>query len=276
MKPMSLAAYYLTNMHYAEAPNLRPANDAKLARMHWQEVELEGASAFEFSEQIAALLPRLVEWWKVGTSEKTGNPIYEDPSVLILYRADQRFMLDGVIPRQGAQGVPFDLVIAAQPYRMRAAIERKVRYVLEPLARSLAPGGRMITIQSTGQDPAMEIIRRVWPREAPFETPGPMLVRALLERLKASMPEVQYASDSDKHTLFRFRLHATPSEVREPIGASTLLAAWNAAVYVAQIDDNQVAEAMRREDYLEATRQVLQRHGGVWFTDESFVVSRKR
>ena len=28
--------------------------------------------------------------------------------------------------------------------------------------------------------------------------------------------------------------------------------------------------------YLEATREVLQKHGGLWFLDESYVVSRRR
>jgi hypothetical protein len=28
--------------------------------------------------------------------------------------------------------------------------------------------------------------------------------------------------------------------------------------------------------YLEATQEVLSRHGGLWFIDESYVVSRKR
>jgi hypothetical protein len=28
--------------------------------------------------------------------------------------------------------------------------------------------------------------------------------------------------------------------------------------------------------YLDATQQVLQRYGGLWFNDESFVVSRRR
>ena len=28
--------------------------------------------------------------------------------------------------------------------------------------------------------------------------------------------------------------------------------------------------------YLDGTREVLQEHGGLWFNDESFVVSRKR
>jgi len=28
--------------------------------------------------------------------------------------------------------------------------------------------------------------------------------------------------------------------------------------------------------YVEATRDVLQKHGGLWFYDESFVISRRR
>jgi hypothetical protein len=28
--------------------------------------------------------------------------------------------------------------------------------------------------------------------------------------------------------------------------------------------------------YLEATREILQKHGGLWFLDESYVISRRR
>jgi hypothetical protein len=28
--------------------------------------------------------------------------------------------------------------------------------------------------------------------------------------------------------------------------------------------------------YIEATRDILQKHGGLWFYDESFVISRRR
>jgi hypothetical protein len=64
--------------------------------------------------------------------------------------------------------------------------------------------------------------------------------------------------------------------VSNTIGTSTLLAAWNAAVYVAQIEDARLGGVMGDRAYLEATSEVLQRHGGLWFLDESFVISRKR
>jgi len=50
------------------------------------------------------------------------------------------------------------------------------------------------------------------------------------------------------------------------------IAAWNAAIYVAQIDDLRLSEAVRDTRYLDATREVLQKHGSLWFLDESYVV----
>jgi len=265
----------MTNLHYREAPWLQPETPEKQAALNWQTVELEGHTAHDFDAQLYELGPRLRDWWEVRTSKRSGNPVYVQPSVLVIYRADQRFILDGVIPPKARFAANYDLVIAAQPYRARQSAEQKVRLVLEPLARSLAESGRMITIQATGQDPGMEIIRSVWPEEHPFQTPGPMLVRVLLERLAASAPGARYEADSDDQSLFRYGLHVMPTEVEEHIGTSTLLAAWNAAVYVAQIDDDQVSEAMTTSVYLDTTREVLARHGGLWFIDESFVIVRQ-
>ena len=263
----------LTNLNYREAPDLHPKDSR--TRLNWNEVALEGHCAHDFDRQLNALRPRLAEWWRVQTSPRTGNPVYVEPSVCVLYRADQRFALDNVIPRRGQPAPAYDLVIAAQPYRARHPTDFKVRYVLAPLAHALAPGGRMIAIQSTGQDPGMEIIRKVWPGEEPFRTPGPMLAEALCRHLQNEHPERRYENATESGALLRYRLHVMPNEVQEHIGTSTLLAAWNAAVYVAQIDDARVTEAMSGGDYLRATTEVLGRHGGLWFTDESFVLTRR-
>ena len=71
-------------------------------------------------------------------------------------------------------------------------------------------------------------------------------------------------------------MHTLPSEISASIGTSTLFAAWNAAIYVAQIEDHRLSEAVGSGRYLEATQEVLQRHGGLWFWDESYIISRKR
>ena len=104
----------------------------------------------------------------------------------MLYRADQRFLLDRVVPRdprRGASEIAYDLVLAAQPFRAAAPAEFKIRRVLVPLARSLKVGGRMLVIQSTGEDPGMEIARAVWPQADPFATSREVLIAELRRAL---------------------------------------------------------------------------------------------
>jgi len=134
----------------------------------------------------------------------------------------------------------------------------------------------MIAIQSTGKDPGMEIIRSVWPEADPFRSPRQALLAALEARMKETMPDLHYAAGDDAQAEFRYHLHVLPEELSSTIGSSTLLAAWNAAVYVAQIEDQRVEQAIADGAFLDATREVLREYGGLWFQDESFVVSRRR
>jgi hypothetical protein len=60
------------------------------------------------------------------------------------------------------------------------------------------------------------------------------------------------------------------------IGTSTVFAAWNAAIYVAQVEDQRLTEVVRAQSYLEATQAILHKYGGLWFNDESYVISRHR
>jgi hypothetical protein len=71
-------------------------------------------------------------------------------------------------------------------------------------------------------------------------------------------------------------MHTLPSEIGDRIGTSTLFAAWNAVIYVNQIEDERLQEALHGGGYLEVTRDVLREHGALWFNDEAFVVERHR
>jgi hypothetical protein len=266
----------ITNLFYTEAPWLFPRSEAMQAKLNWWEVPLQGTSAYEFDRQIKGLQAYLREGWQSTTSPRTGNPVYVTPSVLILYRADHQFVLGPIIPQQGQRDHAYDLMIASQPFRARLPATVKVRNVLAPLASSLAPGGRMLTIQSTGRDPGMEIIRAIWSGENPFQTPRQVLLKELRAQLRHSQPDLRYHPYADHRAEFSYAMHMQPMEISSNIGTSTLLAAWNAAIYVAQIEDDRVHDAMSRGDYLRATRAVLQQYQGLWFTDESFVVTRQR
>ena len=266
----------VTNMYYTEAPWLAPKALSAATSLVWHEVGLTGTTAHEFSEQIAALEPFLAKNWQARHSAKTGNPIYERPVALVIYRDDFRFMLDEAIPKQGKVRADYDLVIASQPYRARVPVEFKATKVIGPLARALGPGGRLLGIHSCGRDPGLEIVRKVWPEETPFATGRHDLLRAVRTDLGKEARHFNFNSYSDARAVFRYDMHTLPTEIADSIGTSTLFAAWNAAVYVAQIDDERLARAVGERKYLDATREVLQQHGGLWFLDESYVVSRKR
>ncbi len=272
-------ALVMTNLYYSEAPWLMPKSVAAATSMVWHEVALRGNTAAEFDEQIAALQPFLAANWRAHVSPKSGNPVYDKPVVLVIYREDNRFLLDQVRPKRGSGVADFDLVIASQPYRARASAEFKAEKVIAPLAQALAPGGRLIGIHSSGNDPGLEIIRRVWPDENPFQTDRHEIMRMTRVRLGAKARHFNFNAYSDARSRFKYEMHTLPDEIgtiESAIGTSTLLAAWNAATYVAQIEDARLSEAMRDNRYLEQTAEVLQKNNGLWFWDESYVISRKR
>ncbi len=266
----------ITNLLYSEAPWLMPGNISSAAALNWHEIALHGSSSQAYGEQLRAIDDLLVDGWEVKVSEKTGNPRYVRPSVLVIFREDNRFLLDSVIPRRGQVSGDYDLILAAQPWRARMGASFKVDKVLAPLVRSLRPGGRLLAVQSSGRDPGMELIHSIWPDERPFQVDRHELIKTLKAKLGRAAANYNFNSGSDSKSLLTYQMKTLPNEIAESIGTSTLFAAWNACTYVAQIEDGRLQEAVMSGAYLEATQKILQKHKGIWFHDETFVISRRR
>ena len=264
-----------TNLFYSEAPWLKPKSMASSNSMVWKEVALQGGSSHEFAEQLNELRGFLDENWQAGHSPKTGNPIYERPTVLIIYREDHKFLLSDVIPKQDVKKADYDLVLASQPYRLRVSSEVKSRNVLLPLVRSLGRGGRIIGIHSSGDDPGHQILKEIWPNDNPFVSNRHSLLKAVKNELGSDARHYNIKANSDNRSIFKYTMHSLPSELEASIGTSTLFAAWNAATYVGQIDEQRLETAMRSVDYLSITQKALKKYGGLWFNDESYTISRK-
>lgn len=266
----------MTNLFYAEAPWLRPNAPEMQSKVSWMEVALEGDSSFGFSEQLRALDPELVKNWQVRSSEKTGNPMYVTPSVLVIYRRDHGFLLDDAIPRPGKAKADFDFVMASQPWRARTPAALKARTILCPMLRALAPGGRMMVAQSAGGDPGEEIVNAIWGEEDLFPVDRYALIEAVREILGAEAEQYDLTVPAGGDALMSYQMHTLPEEVGPSIGTSTLFAAWNAATYVGQVDDARIEETHSGVRHLEITKDILRRYGGLWFNDEVFVLGRKR
>lgn len=264
----------LTNLHYAEAPYLTPNTEEKRQRLVFHTIQLEGDTSYGFDEQLRQLDTFLARNWDVRASQQTGNPLYVTPSVLVIHRRDQAFALDTVVPRPGQGRADYDLVLASQPWRSRMAAEFKVERILAPLARALRSRGTLLGIQSRGGDPGLEIIRQIWPDEEPFPVDRHELLEALRTTLGDEARSYDLLAMSDQESDLTYRMHTLPTEIGNHIGTSTLFAAWNAAIYVAQIDDIRVEQATVDGKYLDATAEILRSRGGLWFNDETFVVRR--
>jgi hypothetical protein len=264
----------VTNLSYLEAPQLRVRAGAA-AQLSWHLVPLRGQSTHEYIEQIEALAPMLSQQWQTRPNPHTGNPTVVRPSVVVLYREDHEFILDAVIPTAHAPIGGFDFILASQPWRARTSAAFKASKVLAPLVRNLRAGGRLLTVQSYGQDPGLEIVQRLWPNENPFQVGRHQLVEALKEELGPELEQFTVHDPPDEEAVFQYQMHTLPSEIGDRIGTSTLFAAWNAAIYVNQIEDERLDPVVTTGSYLDATQAVLYRHGGLWFNDEAFVVIRR-
>jgi SAM-dependent methyltransferase len=267
----------VTNLPYADAPWLAHQKPGAPDNIVWREVALTGSNAAEFERQILDLNAFMAEHWRTKVSEKSGVLLPETPTVVVIYRHDCRFILDSVIPRKNATKAEFDLVLASQPYRLRADVQFKAGRVIAPMARALRPGGRLLGIHSAGGDPGLEIVQHVWPEEDPFTGSRHELLEATRAALGDEAKKFTFDAQPDKQALFRYHMHTLPDELDSDealIGTSTLLAAWNAATYVAQIEDERLTEAMSSSTYLDGTRAVLKKHGALWFTDESYLITR--
>jgi hypothetical protein len=263
-----------TNMFYKESPWLQVSNPDMADKVNWIDVSLKGETAADFGEQLRALDPQLVDGWQVKASEKTGNPMYATPSVLVLYREDHAFSMEAIKPDPENPTADYDLVLVSQPWRARMGAEFKVRNVLEPMVRACRVGGRALVAQSSGNDPGLDLVRQMWPDENPFVASRHDLISELKEQLGDDATNYGYHDISDSDAILSYEMHTLPDEIQSNIGTSTLFAAWNAAVYVAQIEDERLEVALSDGAYLEHTANILKKYSGLFFNDEVFVISR--
>ncbi len=265
----------LTNLNYAEAPKLMPRDVLTANAMNWREIKLEGTHAYNYREQLESMHDIFAEGWETQTSKISGNPVFKRPSVFVIYREDHEILLDNVIPRPGIQSWEYDFILASQPWRSTTSAQFKADRIVVPLTRALAPGGRLLAIQSCGKDPAQELIRQYWPDYNPFPVTRHHILKEVKKIMGREARDYNIKEMSDARAMFKYRMHALPSEIGGAnIGTSTLFAAWNAAVYVNQIEDERVEQVIHDGTYLEKTSKVLNKHGGLWFNDETFVISR--
>ena len=117
-------------------------------------------------------------------------------------------------------------------------------------------GGRLIGIHSSGDDPGHQILKEIWPNDNPFVSDRHSLLKAVKNELGSDARHYNIKANSDNRSIFKYTMHSLPSELEASIGTSTLFAAWNAATYVGQIDEQRLEAAMKSVDYLSITQKL--------------------
>ena len=265
--------FVISNLNYVESTSLKSNNTVKQKKMNWKVVKLTGNSSLDFSTQLRRLNQEfLSKKWQVERNSKTGNPTYKEPSVIIIYRKDQEFVLKDVIPKKNNGENKYDLIIASQPYRSRVSGEKKVKYVIEPMIKSLSNKGKLVVVHACGNDPANKIIKKIWPKENPF----PSLYRSIEKYIKSNFEkDFLQKIKFNKPKRFKYVLRALPNEISNGIATSVIFSAWNAAVYVNQMTDEQIFKAEKSKNYQKIVQKVVNKHKGLFFNNELFVIQRK-
>ena len=264
--------FVISNLHYAEAANLSSNNPIKQKKINWNLVKLKGNTSLDFAQQLRSQNSFLEKKWNIEINKKNGNPTYKEPSVIVIYRKDQEFVLRDVIPKKNNGKNYYDIIIASQPYRSRVAAEKKVKFVIEPMIKSLEKNGKLIVVHACGGDPANKIIKQVWPKENPFPSLYPAIIRYLKSNLSREiLKEIKF----HKSKKFKYMLRALPNEISGGIATSVIFSAWNAAVYVNQMTDEQIFKAEKSKNYQKIVQKIVNKHKGLYFNNELFVIQRK-
>lgn len=264
--------FVVTNMRYDEAVDLTKCTKDNPADPVWRDVALDGSHSYDFQRQVSALFGELSKEWLVVSGDQ-GQPIYAVPSVAVIYRADARQKVQPIIPMAGDPALRYNYALLNQPYLHTHTMTFRTDYVLGPVADRLAPGGRLTVVQSLGQDPAHEIVKQVWPDQPLPTTSRHDIISAMRKHL--GQQDFSFSGLTDTNALFRFDMHTLPISPDRPLGALSLNSAWNNAVYFAQVREDLAQEAMQAgAGYLDATRDVIESHGGLWFINETFSITR--
>ncbi len=265
--------FVISNLNYVESTSLKSNNKMKQKKLNWKIVKLKGNSSLDFSDQLRKLNQGfLSKKWQIERNPINGNPTYKEPSVIVIYRKDQEFSLKNIIPKKNNGKNNFDLIIASQPYRSRISVEKKVRYVIDPMIKSLNKKGKLAVIHACGNDPGNQIIKKIWPNEKPF----PSLYRSILRYIRKNTDKNLLKNlKFNKKTNIRYVLRALPNEISGGIATSLIFSAWNAAIYVNQISDKQILSAEKKKNYQKIVQQIVNKNKGLYFNNELFVIERK-
>ena len=110
-------------------------------------------------------------------------------------------------------------------------------------------GGRLIGIHSHGEDPGLEIINDLWSGENPFISDRHAILRQVKHQLGVAARHYNFNASSDARSIFKYHMHTLPDQVTAR-SALDAVRGLNAAIYVAQVEDQRLSAVVRDGRYI--------------------------
>ena len=261
--------FAVTNFANENAVSLGANAPELLKKTVWREIALTGHTADDFQQQMDALMPSLAKNWQSTASEKTGNVIPKQRTVLVFYRKDRQSILQPIIPAKGHPVGNYHIINASQPYSAASPAPSKAKRVILPLAHALDPTGMLVVTHASGTGSGSKIIRHVWPDHNPYIN---LNGRDIIQAAKAeccATPQFGKPGHRLEAAIDSFSYGMNPLLGNGPLSTLVLPAILNAALYTAQIPP-QLTSNMSPAIMMEATRAVHAKHNGqISFANQS-------
>ena len=140
------------------------------------------------------------------------------------------------------------------------------------MIKALNKKGKLIIVHACGNDPANKIIKKIWPKDKPF----PTLYKSILKYIKSNTNKDTLKNlRFGKRKIVKYILRALPDEISGGIATSLIFSAWNAAIYVNQISDEEITRIEKTKNYQKIVNQIVKKYKGLYFKNELFVIEKK-
>ena len=260
----------LTNFKFSEIKQLHKSNKINGKDVKFLEIELSGCNSYDFQKQImnAEVIKFITQFWGIN-SNSSGNTQYTNPCVINVFRKDHSRV---VFKKCQNTKMPdnFDLIIASQAYRSRSPPERKVRYVIAPLARLLSDSGELLITHSKGGEQINDILKVAFKDLNAF----PSLAKDLIYHLQKEPKIDNYHYEYSVPSTYQFKFTDTPTGAPSELFGREIDAKIEALLYFSQITDQEIKTLNRNNEQFLKLRASIRQYPELTFINEFFTIKK--
>lgn len=258
----------LTNVKFTQIDKL--ANSASIddKDIKIMKIELFGDNSYDFTSQIRSnsVVSFVNRYWGVNI-DQSGNTRYINPCVIKIFRSDQLKLISPAI--ESARPISgFDLIIASQAYRSRSTVERKVRFVIDPLIKLLDISGELLITHSIGGEMISEILKIAFKDINAFPTLASDLIYHMQEAFHEDGPHYLFSEPST----YKFSYNSSPEGVSSELFGLEVERRIESLFYYAQVTNEEIYRLKANNERMSNLRNVLQKTRELSFENEFFSI----